>query len=409
MIMIDSTVLIVGSGAAGLGTAEALRRSGHVGPITLLGAERHPPYDRPPLSKQVLSGSWKPERTHLRTADHLRGLDVDLLLADEAVTLDRDERRVSTANGRRLTADALVIATGVRPRELPGLSGIAGVQGFRSLDDALALRSGLRPARHLVVLGDGVLGAEIAASARSLGVDVTMVGPQPAPLSLQLGPLIGEELAALHQEHGVRLRPGRQLDRLITQHDPISRRERVVAIVLDDGERRPADLVVVAVGSVPNTGWLADSGITLDGHDRSVRCDPYCRAADGICAVGDVARWQHLGLGRSIRLENRTNATEQGLAVAKNLLTAGEPTAFRPVPYFWTDQFEVKIQAYGVPSPRAAVTLLDGDLGTRRFVLQYTEDDRVTAVVGCNMPKQTRQHRQRVVESLRDQPEPALA
>lgn len=403
MINNDCAVVIVGAGAAGLGTAEALRRSGHRGPIRMIGAEPHQPYDRPPLSKQVLSGSWEPDRAQLRTAEHLLGLDVELLLDDEALALDSDKRLVSTANRRQLTGDAVVIATGVRPRELPGLSAITGVQTFRSLDDALMLRLGLRTARRLVVLGDGVLGAEIAATARSLGTDVTLVGPQPAPLSLQLGPLIGEELAALHHEHGVRLRPGRQLDRLITESG------QVVEVVLDDGEHLCTDLVVVAVGSVPNTGWLSDSGLELDDQDRSVRCDAACRAVDGIYAVGDVARWQHLGLGRSIRLENRTNAGEQALAVARNLLTAGEPTPFRPVPYFWTDQFELKIQTYGFPSPRAAVTLLDGDLDDRRFVLQYTEGGRVTAVVGCNMPKQTRQHRRRVVESLRDQPEPAIA
>ncbi|MCX4815187.1 FAD-dependent oxidoreductase [Streptomyces sp. NBC_01239] len=382
-------LLVVGASAAGLTTVESLRRKGYDGEIGVVGDEPHAPYDRPPLSKQVLSGVWEPTRATLRTEEILSGLDVDFVLGDEATGLDTRTRTVRTASGLALSADAIVIATGVRARSLPGQSGLGGVYVLRGLDDALALKADLRPGARLVVVGEGVLGSEIAATARTLGLDVTLAGPLAAPMALQVGPLVSELLADLHRERGVRLRLGAGVAGL-TGADG-----RVTGVELASGEVLPADVVVVAIGASPATQWLADSGLTLD---NGVVCDSRCRAADGIYAVGDVARFHHESYGRLLRLENRTNATEQAFAVAGAIL--GEDRPYVPVPYFWTDQFDAKLQVHGLLPAEAEVEVVEGDVAARRFVARYTSAGVVTGVLGWNMPKQTRLRRQEVVDAL---------
>jgi NADPH-dependent 2,4-dienoyl-CoA reductase/sulfur reductase-like enzyme len=379
-------VLVVGASAAGLAAAEALRRKGYQGRLTILGAEAHLPYDRPPLSKQVLSGAWLPEKIQLRTSDALSSLDATFVLGDPAVGLDVAERSVHTASGQVLTAEAVVVATGLRPRTLPGQDGLAGVHVLRTLDDVLALRSELLPGKRVVVVGDGVLGAEITATARSMGLDVTMAGPQEAPLLYQFGPLPARMLAELHASNGVELRLGSGVTELSSSDG------RVTGVCLETGEVLPADVVVVAFGAAPVTDWLSGSGLL---HDNGVVCDSRCRAAEGIYAAGDVARWHHETLDVLLRLENRTNATEQGVAVAGNVL--GADRAYTPVPYFWTDQFDVKIHVHGTLSADAEVTIVDGDPADRRFVATYRRGGVVTGVLGWNMPKQARLRRQEVV------------
>ncbi|MEV4112689.1 FAD/NAD(P)-binding oxidoreductase [Nonomuraea sp. NPDC049695] len=376
-------VLVVGASAAGLATVETLRRKGYEGGITVLGAEPHLPYDRPPLSKQVLSGAWEPERARLRPPATLSALNVDFLLGEPATGLDVASRTVRTASGRALSADAVVVATGLRPRTLPGQAGLAGVHVLRTLDDALALRMDLMSCTRLVVVGDGVLGAEIAATACGMGVPVTLAGPQSAPLACQLGGPAAELLAELHAERGVELRLGAAVSGLV------ERQGRVTGVRLEGGEVLLADVVVVAFGSAPATGWLAGSGLDLD---NGLVCDSRCRAAEGVYAVGDVARWHHEMLGMAVRLENRTNATEQAIAVAGNIL--GDDRPYTPIPYFWTDQFDAKIHVHGWPSPDAEVSIVEGDVAERRFVAVYRRDGQATAVLGWNMPKQARQHRQ---------------
>ncbi|MFF2510393.1 NAD(P)/FAD-dependent oxidoreductase [Streptomyces sp. NPDC058086] len=382
-------VLVVGASAAGLSTVEALRRKGYRGGITVLGAEPHAPYDRPPLSKQVLSGAWEPARSALRTREVLSTLDAEFVLGDAAVALDTATRTVRAESGRELRADTIVIATGVRPRVLPGQEGLTGVHVLRTLDDALALRKDLLGSARLVVVGEGVLGAEIAATARTLGLEVTMAGPLPAPLALQVGPLVSGLLAELHGERGVRLRLGTGVMGLAGEHG------RVAGVLLGTGEVLPADTVVVAIGATPATEWLADSGLRLD---NGVVCDSRCRAAEGVYAVGDVARWHHERLGRLVRLENRTNATEQAAAVAGVIL--GEDRPYQPVPYFWTDQFDAKLQVHGLLPPDAEVDVVEGDVTARRFVARYRSDGVVTGVLGWNMPKQARLRRQEIVDAL---------
>ncbi|VVJ16258.1 Ferredoxin reductase [Amycolatopsis camponoti] len=379
------TVLVVGASAAGLATVEALRRKGYDERVTVLGAEAHLPYDRPPLSKQVLAGSWTPSRASLRTPEALSALDAEFVLGAPAAGLDAGTRTVRTSAGRALTADAIVLATGLRPRTLPGQDGLAGVHVLRTLDDALALRAELAPDKRVVVVGDGVLGAEIAATVCGLGVPVTLAGPQPAPLAYQFGPLVSGLLATLHADRGVNLRLGAAVTGLSSSDG------RVTGVCLATGEELPADVVVVAFGAAPATDWLAGSGVLCD---NGIVCDSRCRAADGIYAAGDVARWHHEGLDVLLRLENRTNATEQAIAVAGTIL--GDDRPYAPVPYFWTHQFDARIHVHGTLSADAEMSIVEGDVTTRRFVAEYREGGRVTGVLGWNMPKQARLNRQAI-------------
>ncbi|GAA0616146.1 FAD-dependent oxidoreductase [Kutzneria viridogrisea] len=380
-------ITIVGASAAGLTAAETLRREGFTGELTLVGEEPHAPYDRPPLSKQVLAGQWEPERTQLRKAEQLDGLGARLLLGRRATGLDLAGRAVELDGGERVGFDGLVIATGVRPRRLPFGHDLLGVHVLRSLDDALALRTELAAGPRVVVIGAGFLGAEVAATARTLGLDVTMVDPLPVPMLRQLGAPVGKVVEAMHRDNGVRVLLGVAVTELVGSGG------RVSGVRLSDGTLCEADCVLVAIGSVPATDWLTDSGLSLaDG----VLCDERCQAAPGVYAAGDVACWPNPHFGMPMRLEHRMNATEQGMAVARALLGAGEP--FAPVPYFWTDQFDAKVQAYGVFPEGAGYTVLDGDMASREFTAAYHVDGVVTGVLGWNQPRQTRKLRQLVVD-----------
>ncbi|QIQ07097.1 NAD(P)/FAD-dependent oxidoreductase [Streptomyces liangshanensis] len=382
-----SRIVVVGASAAGLTAAEALRREGYGGRLTLVGDEPHLPYDRPPLSKQVLRGSWTPDRTALRRADHLDGLGARWLLGRTAAGLDAAARTVTLVDGEVLGYDGLVVATGVTPRSLPRGHELAGVHVLRTLDDALALREGLLTAASVVIVGAGFLGSEAAAVATELGADVTLVDPLAAPMIRQLGPLVGDMAARLHTGHGVRVRTRTGVRRLAGEDG------RVVGVVLDDGSHVPADLVLVAIGSTPSVGWLTGSGLALgDG----VECDELCRAAPGVVAAGDVASWHHPGLGR-LRVEHRMNATEQGTAAALTLLGGGRP--FAPVPYFWTDQYDVKIQAYGLTGQEATFRVVAGDPAEGRFAGLYGRAGRVVGALGWNMPREARTLRRHVTET----------
>lgn len=378
--MTDTDVLVVGASAAGLGTVESLRRLGHRGRISVLGAEPHLPYDRPPLSKQVLAGTWEPQRAQLRSADQLAALDVNFVLAEPAVKLDVAERTVYTSS-RKVTADHIVIATGAAARRLPWQGDLRGVHVLRTLDDTIDLRKDLLNANRLVVVGEGVLGAEIAATASSSEVDVTITGPQRAPMINQLGVFGAERLARLHTAAGVHLRLGIDVTGFCEQEG------RVSGVVLATGETVPADVVVVAIGATPATDWLTDSGLTLDD---GVVCDATCIAAEGIYAAGDVARWHHTSLDALMRLQNRTNATDQAAAVAEAI--TGAPRPYTPVGYFWSDQYDTKIQVYGHIGADAVSEVVDRDAEGHRFVTRFESGGVVTAVLGWNMPKQSRMH-----------------
>lgn len=261
-------VVIVGASAAGMAAAEALRAKGYEGVLTMIGEEPHLPYDRPPLSKQVLAGTWEPERARLRDEQTIGKLDADLLLGRTAVGLDRTERQVLLDNEDRIPFDALVIATGVTPRRLPGCH-LAGVHLLRTLDDALSLRALLLGGPKVVVVGAGFLGAEIASVAREMSLDVTLVDPFGVPMHRQFGDQIGALIGQLHSDHGVELRLGVGVSRFVEAAG------RVVAVELTDESVLDADVVVIAVGAVPATEWLADSGLPLG---NGVECDARIQA-----------------------------------------------------------------------------------------------------------------------------------
>jgi NADPH-dependent 2,4-dienoyl-CoA reductase/sulfur reductase-like enzyme len=382
-------IIVVGASAAGLAAAETLRREKYDGEITLVGAERHLPYDRPPLSKQILAGEWQPERLALRSDDRLASLRLDFRLGVPASGLDPAAREVRLADGTSLGYDSLVIATGVRPRRLPG----EGAHLLRTLDDALALRERIRAGTRLVVVGAGFLGAEVAAVARGLGASVTVVEPAPVPLAHAVGAEVGAVLAQAHVENGVDLRTGVGVTSVARD-----------GVALASGEFIAADEVLVAIGSSPNTEWLEGSGLTLDD---GVVCDEYCAAAPGVYAAGDVARWPHPLFGVSMRIEHRTNATEQGMAAARNLLNPQSPKPFAPVPYFWSDQYDMKIQAYGHLRGHEEIAVVEGELAERRFLAIYRTGSRVSGVLGVSVsPKALRPWRQAIAAQA---PWPSIA
>jgi NADPH-dependent 2,4-dienoyl-CoA reductase/sulfur reductase-like enzyme len=370
-------IVVVGASAAGLAAAETLRREGYEGTLTLIGDEPRLPYDRPPLSKQFLTGQWESGRLALRTAADLDALGLDLRLGVAASGLDPAARSVRLADGSAVPYDGVVIATGVRPRRLPG----EDAHVLRTLDDALALRDRLGPGCRLVVVGAGFLGAEAAATAAGLGTHVTLLEPAQVPLAHVVGTGIGQVLSRAHRERGVELRTGVRVSEVTG-----------AGVLLADGEVIEGDEVLVAAGSRPNTEWLADSGLTVDD---GVVCDAYCAAAEGIYAAGDMARWYNPLFGTSMRIEHRTHAAEQGMAAARNLLRPTERKPFAPVPYFWSDQYDMKIQAYGYLRGHDQVTVVQGDLAERRFIAAYRTGDRLSGVLAMGAtPKDLRTWRQ---------------
>ncbi|MBB5080925.1 NAD(P)/FAD-dependent oxidoreductase [Nonomuraea endophytica] len=372
-------VLIVGASIGGLTVAEVLRRRGFDGAITLVGEERHPPYDRPPLSKQVLTGSWPAERTRLLGSDALDGLGVEWVLGRRAVHLDRGGRVVALDDGRRLPYDRLVIATGLTPRLLPGQPVLDGLRTLRTIDDALALRGELKDAARVAVVGAGVLGCEVAAGARTLGLEVTLVDPAPAPMARHLGARLGALVARTHRGHGVDVRVSSEV------HAFTGTAGRVDGLELTGGEKIRADLVIVTIGAIPATGWLIGSGLDLsDG----VTCDAYGQAAPGVYAVGDVARFP------TGRVESRTNATEQAVAVAGNIL--GDERPFSSIPYFWTDQYDVKLQIHGRIGHDDRIRWIEGEPGAGRWVALAENGDEVTAAIGWKHARGVRLAREQI-------------
>jgi len=386
-------IVVIGASAAGLSVVEGLRRLGFSGRLSLVGDETRLPYDRPPLSKQLLRGEWGLEKILLRGPAAVAALDLDLRLGVRAMALDAGQRRIHLSDGACLDYDAAVIATGLTPRQLPGAPGafgLSGVHTLRTVEDALALRQALRGGPRLVVIGSGFVGAEAAAVASELGASVTMVSRGPAPLADVLGDELGSLLAETHAAHGVRLLSGTRVTGLADAHG------RVTGVVLGSGATIAADAVLVAIGAVPNTDWLRGSGVPLgDG----VRCDPTLHAGAGVWAAGDVACWTHPRSGLPTRIEHRTNAGEQGLAVARNLLAApGQAVAFDPVPYAWSDQYDLRIQIYGRTRAADQVRIVEGGTAERKLVALYRSHGRVSGAVGVNLPGRTRSYRALVAE-----------
>jgi NADPH-dependent 2,4-dienoyl-CoA reductase/sulfur reductase-like enzyme len=396
-------IVVVGASLAGLSALEALRGAGYEGELVAIGAEAALPYDRPPLSKQVLQGAWEPEQANLRDAAHYEPLEIDWRLGRRAASLDLERRAVALDDGEPLAFDGLVIATGATPRNLPDSSGtppapgssgtprapgtppLAGVFVLRTLEDCLALRKELEGGPRVCVVGGGFIGSEVAATCRSRGLEVTVLEALPAPLARAFPAEMGAACAALHQDHGVDLRTSAGVEGL-------DGRDRVERVRLAGGGSVAADVVVVGVGVVPATDWLESSGLELR---NGVVCDETCAtAAPGVVAAGDIARWPNRLFGEEMRIEHWSNAVEQGAAAAKRLLASPEAAEpFAPVPYFWSDQYDTKIQFLGRAAPDDAMAVVDGSLADGRFVALFGRAGRVVGALAFNRPRQLMAYR----------------
>ena len=352
-------------------TAEQLRRSEFSGRITIVSDETHLPYDRPPLSKEVLRKEV--DDVALKPRAYYDENDIILRLGSAATSLDTAAQTVTLADGTVLGYDELVIATGLVPRRIPAFPDLEGIRVLRSFDESMALRQHAADAQRAVVIGAGFIGCEVAASLRSLGVDVVLVEPLPTPLAAVLGEQIGGLVARLHRDEGVDVRTGVSVAEVRGQG-------HVDTVVLSDGTELTADLVVVGIGSRPATEWLDGSGVAVD---NGVICDEAGRTTvPNVWALGDVASWRD-PTGHQARVEHWSNVSDQARVVVPAMLGQDVPSAV-VVPYFWSDQYDVKIQCLGEPEATDIVHLVEDD--GRKFLAYYERDGVVVGVVGGGLP-----------------------
>ncbi len=382
----SSGVVIVGASLAGITTAEALRRDGYAEPITVIGDEAHVPYSRPPLSKQVLGGTWAIAPPLLRP-EQFAALGIELRSGQRATGVDLASRTV-TVGETALRYDHLVIATGVRSRKLAIPGRLRGIHVLRSVDDALALRQAMAGAHRVAVVGAGVLGCEIAAALSTAGLAVTLIGRTPRPRIAGTGGHVSRRIAEILASGGVTLRMGvGVVEAQGAGH--------VSAVLLTDGSVLAADLVVAAIGSTPDVEWLESTDLDLtDG----VLCDADGEAGPRVHAAGDVARWLDPATGQAHRVEHQATAIEQALAVARRIAT-GERSA--PIaPFFWVELFGDRLLVHGTLDPDIALTILAGELDGPGFVAATIRDGRTTGIIGCNMPREFRQQRALITEPV---------
>lgn len=398
------SIAVVGAGLAGLRACEGLRERGYEGGITLVGDEPHLPYDRPPLSKQFLAGEWELDRVLLRSPEQMAALGLDLRLgpSHRAVALDLAGRCLRLASGEVVDFDGLVLATGSAARRLPGISDLPGAYVLRTLDDALALREVLtRPGARLGLAGAGFIGLEVAATARRLGADVTIVEPLDVPLGRVLGPVSGAACELMHREEGVRFHLRTVIESVEAGDGGQSAARRPLRCRLSSGATLEVDALLVGIGAAPSLSWLEGAGLAA-GADGIV-CDELLAAAPGVVVAGDVARWPRPRPasasgdpdgGETVRVEHRTNAAEQGDQAAVTLLSTlgllsapDEGPAPYLVPYVWSDQYNVKIQVLGMPRPDDDVVVVEGDPAERRFLALHGRGGRLQAVVGFARPR----------------------
>lgn len=361
------TVVVVGAGLAGLSAATELRRLGWAGRLVVVGDERHRPYRRPPLSKDFLLAAVAPA-LELPQADEL---GAEWRLGREAIGLDLRRRTVNLSDGDRIPFDGLVIATGGSARPAPPHLAHPGVVHLRGLDDATALRDRLTQSKHVLVIGTGFLGTEIAAAAVQLGKEVTLLGRASQPLLAAVGEQVGRQVAALHRSHGVRLRLRAQVRR-------VDGDRRAPRAHLDDGTTLSADLVVAALGSLPSTAWLSGSGLEIDG---GVVVGDDGLVAPGVAAAGDVARWPHPLLAHEpVRTEHYSSAVDQGRLAARALLGNRGDDRDAPLPSFWSHQFEWRLHSVGFTGSRFDFTMVDSD-DAGRFTGEYRHRGRLVGVI----------------------------
>lgn len=364
-------VIIVGGGLAAARTAEQLRRSEFAGAITIVSDEDHLPYDRPPLSKEVLRAET--DDVTLKPAEFYAENNITVLLGNGAKSVDTEAKTLTLADGSQLGYDELVIATGLVPKRIKSFPDLAGIHVLRNFDESLALRKEADSASRAVVIGAGFIGCEVAASLRKLGVDVVLVEPQPAPLASVLGQQIGDLVTRLHRAEGVDVRCGVGVS-------DVSGDDRVRKVTLSDGTELDADIVIVGIGSHPATEWLEGSGLEID---NGVVCDEAGRtSAPNVWAIGDVASWRD-NVGGQVRVEHWSNVADQARVLVPTMLGQDPPAAVS-VPYFWSDQYDVKIQALGEPEATDTVHIVEDD--GRKFLAYYERDGVVVGVVGGGFP-----------------------
>ena len=376
----ESGTVIVGASLAGLTCAQSLRAEGYTKKITLIGAEKHFPYNRPPLSKQVLSGKWQAAQTNIDSAEKFTELKLDFLIDYEAIELNVGLQEITT-NKHTLKYEELIIATGASVRRLPGTEGMSRVHVLRTIDDALGLRDALVGIKSAVVVGAGVLGSEVISALSEYGIHATVIDRMEAPQLPLTGGHFASRVNELFLEHGVATKYGVEIV-------SVSENESGITFDLSDGLKVSGEIAVVAIGCIPNVDWLANSGLDIS---NGVLCDSNGLAEPHIYAVGDVARWHNPVTGKSLRLENQTSAIEQGLAVGKFIAT-GQPSA--PThPFFWSEIFGNKILMLGSLDAQIPLTIVHGSPSDNRFVAATIVNGVTTGIVGWNMPKEFRQSR----------------
>jgi len=383
-IRADGSIVIVGASLGGLRTAEALRRDGFEGSITLVGDEAHPPYDRPPLSKQMLSGAWEREKVILGDSTKLAELHLTVHLGQAATAFDASSRTVTLTDGTMLTGDAVVIATGCALRRLPGTETMPHVHGVRTLDDADALKAdldALAPGAKVVLIGAGFIGQEVATEARRRELDVTILEGLDVPLSPIVGPKVGAMLRGLIPSE-VKLHTGVKVVGIEAAEGV-----RAGEVVLESGERFEADLIVVGIGVTPNVGWLEGSGLTIE---NGIVCDERLFAAEGVLAIGDIAnfRWTSGGHDEQIRIEHWQVAVDHATQASRSILEGDDAASLDLLPYFWSDVWGKKIQVLGHPTGahEATVMLEPDEMG--RFLVLFAEGDTFSGVLGVSRPAQ---------------------
>lgn len=371
-------LVVVGASLAGLRAVESARKSGYAGPITLVGAEEHLPYDRPPLSKAFL-GEGTGTQTPFREEHVLRDeLGVELMLGEPATGLDVRTKEIRVGS-RSLVYSGLIVATGARARAFAGSEGLGGVHTLRTIEDAVAVRDGLDSRARTVVIGAGFIGSEVASAAAKRGVDVTIVEAMPVPLVRAVGEELGAVLGRLHARRGIALRTG-------TAVAALEGAETVTGVRLATGEILPADMVVVGIGAVPETDWLRDSEVELHERDGGLIADETLRVADGVVAAGDVVHWPNpLFDGMFQRLEHWTSAAEQGALAARNVLAPQTAQAYSTVPYFWSDWYDYRIQFVGSPVADE-VRVTRGSTENDSFTALYRRGDRMVGALCVNDP-----------------------